>query len=178
VSAGSEGGWLALARSERAGDPVAAVEQASAALATATRAGDADLELHARAASPRGRSRRLELARATAESGPEAAVDFALRARRELESLGAEREADAAAAFLRELGAKGRSGPRDHGLLSKRETDVLRLLGEGLSNGEIAARLFISPKTAEHHVGRIYAKLELRGRAEAAAYATRNLGRE
>jgi DNA-binding CsgD family transcriptional regulator len=55
---------------------------------------------------------------------------------------------------------------------------VLRLLGEGLSNREMAARLFISPKTAEHHVSRVYAKLGLRSRAEAAAYAVRNLGSE
>ena len=61
-------------------------------------------------------------------------------------------------------------------LLTKREQEVLRLLGEGLSNSEIAARLFISAKTAEHHVGRILRKLDLRSRAEAAAYAVRNAG--
>jgi len=55
---------------------------------------------------------------------------------------------------------------------------VLRLLGEGLSNREIAERLFISPKTAEHHVSRIYGKLGLKSRAEAAAYAVRTLGPE
>ena len=77
---------------------------------------------------------------------------------------------------MRSLGAKGRAGPKSVGLLSRREHEVLRLLGEGLSNREIAARLFISPKTAEHHVSRIYAKLDLRTRAEAAAYAARNLG--
>ena len=53
---------------------------------------------------------------------------------------------------------------------------MLRLLGEGLTNSEIAERLFISPKTAEHHVSRIYAKLGVSTRAEAAAYAARNLG--
>jgi DNA-binding CsgD family transcriptional regulator len=73
---------------------------------------------------------------------------------------------------------KGRAGPREHGLLSKRELEVLRLVGEGLTNGEIAKRLFISPKTAEHHVGRIYGKLQLRTRTELAAYAVRSLGSE
>ena len=79
---------------------------------------------------------------------------------------------------MRDLGAKGRAGPRDYGRLSKRELEVLRLVGEGLTNAEIAARLFISPKTAEHHVGRIYPKLQLRTRTELAAYAVRNLGAE
>ena len=86
------------------------------------------------------------------------------------------RDADEAAALLRSLGVKGRAGPKDYGKLSRRELEVLRLLGEGLSNAEIAKRLFISAKTAEHHTGRIYAKLGLAGRAEAAAYAARNLG--
>ena len=45
---------------------------------------------------------------------------------------------------------------------------------EGLTNAEIAARLFISPKTAEHHVSRIFAKLGLAKRSEAAAYAVRH----
>ena len=55
---------------------------------------------------------------------------------------------------------------------------MLRLLGEGLTNAQIGERLFISPKTAEHHVSRVYAKLGLSTRAEAAAYAVRNLGAE
>ena len=55
---------------------------------------------------------------------------------------------------------------------------MLRLLGEGLSNREIGDRLFISPKTAEHHVSRIYGKLGLKSRAEAAAWAVRSLGPE
>jgi DNA-binding CsgD family transcriptional regulator len=121
---------------------------------------------------------RLELARALAAQSPADAIETARHARNELEALGATREADAAAALLRTLGARGRAGPRDFGSLSRRETEVLRLLGEGLSNREIGQRLFISPKTAEHHVSRIYAKLGLKSRAEAAAYAVRVLGTE
>ena len=121
---------------------------------------------------------RLDLARALSTSSPEVAIDAARHARTELEALGAIRDADAAAALMRSLGAKGRAGPRATGLLSRRETDVLRLLADGLSNREIAERLFVSPKTAEHHVSRIYSKLGLSTRAEAAAYATRNLGSE
>ena len=92
-------------------------------------------------------------------TSPEVAVDTARHARTELEALGALRDADAAAALMRSLGAKGRAGPRAVGLLTRRETEVLRLLGDGLSNRQIAERLFISPKTAEHHVSRIYSKL-------------------
>ena len=90
------------------------------------------------------------------------------------EDLGAGRDADAAAALLRDLGVKAaRTGPKNLGRLTKREQEVLALLGEGLSNPEIAGRLFLSRKTVEHHVARILSKLGLRGRAEAAALAAR-----
>ena len=90
------------------------------------------------------------------------------------EDLGASRDADAAAALMRDLGIKAaRTGPKNTGRLTSREQEVLALLGEGLSNPEIARRLFLSRKTVEHHVARILSKLGLRGRAEAAALAAR-----
>ena len=91
------------------------------------------------------------------------------------EDLGAGRDADAAAALLREFGVRAaRTGPKNVGRLTRREQEVLALLGEGLSNPEIARRLFLSRKTVEHHVARILSKLGLRGRAEAAALAARS----
>ena len=51
--------------------------------------------------------------------------------------------------------------------------EALAEQGEDLSNRAIADGLYISPKTAEHHVGRILGKLGLRSRAEAAAHAAR-----
>jgi len=118
---------------------------------------------------------RFELARALAGSEPEVAVGEARTALAEFERLGAPRDADVAAAFLRERGVAGRTGPKGLGLLSKREREVLGLLGEGLTNSEIAARLFISTKTAGNHVSSVLSKLNLRSRTEAAAYAVRYL---
>ena len=117
---------------------------------------------------------RVELARAVAAERPEVAVAEATAALEAFEHLEARRDADAAAALLRELGAPGRAGGTNKGgVLTRREADVLELLGHGLSNAQIGDRLFISRKTVEHHVGRVLAKLGLRSRGEAAAYATR-----
>jgi DNA-binding NarL/FixJ family response regulator len=56
-------------------------------------------------------------------------------------------------------------------VLSRREREVLTLLAQGMSNPAIAKRLFITAKTAEHHVSSILGKLGLRNRAQAAAFA-------
>jgi DNA-binding NarL/FixJ family response regulator len=62
-------------------------------------------------------------------------------------------------------------GAKGLGTLTGREQEVLRLLAQGLTNAELAERLYISPKTAGNHVSNILTKLHLRSRAEAAAYA-------
>jgi len=118
----------------------------------------------------------LELARALAPEAPAGAVAEARLALANFERLGAARDADAATELLRTLGeAAGRVWPKRYGTLTKRETEVLSLLAAGCSNGEIAERLYISRRTAEHHVANILSKLGLRSRAEAAAYAVREL---
>jgi DNA-binding CsgD family transcriptional regulator len=55
--------------------------------------------------------------------------------------------------------------------LSERETEVLSLLGSGLSNAEIAAGLVLSIRTVERHISNIYGKTNSRGRADATAFA-------
>jgi DNA-binding NarL/FixJ family response regulator len=116
---------------------------------------------------------RMVLASAIAAESPEVAVAEAKAALEAFERLEAARHADAAAALLRSLGGPARTGPRGLGVLTKREAQVLELLGLGLSNPEIGDRLYITRKTVEHHVGNVLAKLGLRSRAEAAVYATR-----
>ncbi len=116
---------------------------------------------------------RLELAKFSRDSDPELAVAEARAALRAFETLASSRHVDAASALLRELGAKVAPPRSSGGLLTKRELEVVELLGAGLSNPEISQRLFISRKTVEHHVGNVLAKLGLRNRAEIAAYAVR-----
>jgi len=82
---------------------------------------------------------------------------------------------DRSAAQLRKHGATAPRATSSAPLheLTGRETEILDGLRRGDTNGEIAARLYLSPKTVEHHVSRVLAKLGVRTRAEAAAFATR-----
>ena len=116
---------------------------------------------------------RRELARLHRTDEPNVALREARLALETFEHVGAAREADEIAALVRELGGPARTGPKGVGLLTAREREVLALLGDGLSNPEIAARLYISTKTAGNHVSNILAKLHLRSRQEAAAFAVR-----
>jgi DNA-binding CsgD family transcriptional regulator len=175
VALGEARGSGAIAvRGERAlGRALTARGDASAAVDHLERA----LEGFARLELPLETGRaRLLLAAALAGADRPAAIAEARDALQGFEALGAARDADAAAALLRSLGVKAaRSGPKGLDPLTKREREILALLGEGLSNRDIAARLFLSPKTVENHVASVLFKLELTGRAQAAAYAVRHL---
>jgi RNA polymerase sigma factor (sigma-70 family) len=63
--------------------------------------------------------------------------------------------------------------PADLAELSERERDVLELVAAGMSNEQIAQRLFLSPRTVERHLSNVYAKLRLSGKSARAAAAAR-----
>ncbi len=94
-----------------------------------------------------------------------------------LETLGATAVAGRLRRLLREQGmavprGRGRATRRHAAGLTARQAEVLGLLCEGLSDREIADRLFISPRTAEHHVAAVLDKLDVETRDEAVARAT------
>ncbi len=121
---------------------------------------------------------RLAIAEAVAASNSELATREAKLALASFIALGADPGADRARRLLRELGVRTPGGPAATAGLSRREQEVARLVGLGLSNDQIAARLFLSPRTIEHHVTSILRKLTASRRAEIAAYAVRYLGPE
>jgi DNA-binding NarL/FixJ family response regulator len=81
-----------------------------------------------------------------------------------------------ASKILAEYSRLAREGPAidPSTLLTRRESEVLELLAEGLTNREIAAKLFVSENTVGFHVKNIFAKLHLRNRSEAVAFAIRS----
>jgi DNA-binding CsgD family transcriptional regulator len=92
---------------------------------------------------------------------------------------GAHSTRDAAARELRRLGSRvsvenrraaGTAGPNS---LTARELDVARLVAEGRPNKQVAAALYLSEKTVEHHLSRVYAKFGVRSRAELTAVFAR-----
>ncbi|HOL18495.1 MAG TPA: response regulator transcription factor [Bacillota bacterium] len=87
--------------------------------------------------------------------------------------------ARAAAELLQYVGSGKKEHPgestsaRTMDQLSEREKEVLALVAAGLSNREIAARLFLSEKTVKTHVANILQKLDVKSRTQAALYAMR-----
>ena len=117
-----------------------------------------------------------EAALALADSDEEAGLERALES---FQRLGAVPAARATARRLRMRGVRSVArGPRrstmdNPGQLTSRQIEILELLTDGLTNAEIAARLYITPKTVAHHVSAILGKLDVRSRKQAAAAAAR-----
>ena len=86
--------------------------------------------------------------------------------------------------LLRKCGAPTTSGRAHRGVpepfrgqgVTEREMEVLAILADGLSNKDIGARLYLSPKTVEKHVASLMDKLEVRTRAQLATIAAANMG--
>jgi DNA-binding NarL/FixJ family response regulator len=108
----------------------------------------------------------LRAAGETAEAQP--LIDDARATAKRLKSEPLQRE-------LRSLGGPGQRRSSEPGAtaLTPREREILALVAEGRSNGEIGQQLFISAKTVSVHVSNILSKLGASGRTEAAALARR-----
>jgi DNA-binding NarL/FixJ family response regulator len=67
--------------------------------------------------------------------------------------------------------APGAAAASETGRLSERELDVVRLVAQGMSNAEIAVKLYLSEATIKSHIARVLAKLGLRDRVQVAVFA-------
>ena len=77
-----------------------------------------------------------------------------------------------AGSMLRRMSERRHKG--DPSELSERETDVIQLIAIGLSNKQISERLFLSEKTVKNHISRIFSKLNVTARTQAAIYAIKS----
>jgi DNA-binding CsgD family transcriptional regulator len=105
---------------------------------------------------------RLEAAR-WAQNRPEL-----LNAIEQFDQMGAVAAADRARAAARQLGMRPGRRRRTVGTLSAREEEVAQLVAAGQTNAEIAASMYLSPRTIERHVGSILTKLGYRSRIQIA----------
>jgi DNA-binding CsgD family transcriptional regulator len=138
--------------------------------------GDAADELYGEAITRLESSRaRLALARANLLYGEWlrrnrrtlAARDQLRTAHRMLTGMGIHGFAERAARELRATGATVRDRAAEtNGELTPQEAQIARLASEGLSNPEIGTRLFLSPRTVEYHLRKVFAKLRIGSRKE------------
>lgn len=146
---------------------------------SAARSFEDAMELFERSGSPYETSRaRVQLAESLLRLGrADAAAKEAGAALAVFERLGARADVDATLRLLRRpepAAAMPSPGNAAGGTLTAREREVLALVAGGLSNQEIAARLFLSEHTVKRHVANLLGKLDLPSRTAAAAYAVRN----
>jgi len=85
----------------------------------------------------------------------------------------AQKDDEAIARALRGRG-EGRRPASGWASLTPAELDVVRLVSEGLANKDIAARLFVSPRTVQAHLTHVYTKLDLQSRIQLAQEAARH----
>jgi ATP/maltotriose-dependent transcriptional regulator MalT len=111
-------------------------------------------------------------------SAPYEAAEARMLLATALEALGHNDRADAESRAGRDafagLSARGDHRPPVTDELSPREADILRLVAKGLSDAQIAERLFLSPHTVHRHVANIRTKLRVPSRAAAVSHATRH----
>jgi DNA-binding CsgD family transcriptional regulator len=152
---------------------------------------EADIDTLVAAVAALRRCRRpVELAFAAEDAGvalgragrvPEA-VSLLGEAVAQYEQIDAGRDVARTDAALRALGVRrGRPGarPRDKvgwDSVTRAEEDVVALVGQGLTNAQIGARLFVSPRTVETHLSHLYRKLGISSRTALAAEAARRAG--
>ena len=143
--------------------------EAQPAADLALRAADSETRRGARIHAARSR---ILAGQALAAGGErDRAIDQLETAYAELDACGAVRRRDETARELRLLGRRmprsGRRGNADAGVdaLSEREREIAELVAEAKTNREIAATLYISEKTVEKHLSKVFAKLRIRGRS-------------
>jgi DNA-binding CsgD family transcriptional regulator len=137
---------------------------------------DEALRLHREQANPLDKARtQLNLGEHLRRTRRRAAARPHLRSAMEVfDSLGARLLADRAAEELRASGEVGRRRPPGAvSDLTPRERQVARLAAAGASNGEVAARLFLSQKTVEYHLHKVFTKLGVTSRTDLAAVGDR-----
>ncbi len=159
--------WLLHARAAIALDGGEADAAAALALDAAARAESVDALL------PAARCRTLAGVALAAAGRRDEGVRELTRAEAELSQLGAARHRDEAARELRRLGERvsarqRRGGGEGLDALSGREREIAELVAEGRTNREIGEQVFLSEKTVEGHLTRIFAKLGVTSRVEVA----------